>query len=156
METKQAIAAVCIVGGILSFAALFLPWAADPQHGTLVFGLNLFEGPLQRSWHAFIPIFAAVLGLLVAIAGVAMARTDGRRRLALPLSVVVLGIAIIVLGYLVKGIVLGDMIAYYVDGPSAKYLVNLGYTHSFGQYISMLGGALAAVGGLVSTIKGRL
>lgn len=155
METRQIIAAVCIVGGVLALAALFLPWAVDPQHNTSTIGLDLFEGTLQRTWHASIPIFSAVLGLLVAIVGVAMSRTDSRKKTVLSLAVVVLGIAIIVLGYLVKDIVLGDMIAYFVDGPATK-AGSLGYVHGFGQYVSMLGGALAIVGGVVSAMKGRV
>ena len=135
--------------------ALFLPWSVDPQHNTSTIGLDLFEGTLDRTWHAFIPIYSAVLGILVAIVGAAMARADDRKRTALTLAVVVLGVAIVVLGYLVKDIVLGNMIAYFVDGPAAK-AVNFGYVHGFGQYVSMLGGALVIVGGAVYAMKGRV
>jgi len=157
METRQIIAVVCIVGGILSFVALFLPWGVDPESNISTIGLDLHNGPLPRTWQAYMPIVTAVLGAIVALIGVAMARTDGRKRLALSLVVVVLGIAIIVLGYLVKDIVLGDMVAYYVDGPVTKLSpYNFGFEHGFGQYLSMFGGILAIAGGVVSVFKGRI
>lgn len=102
------------------------------------------------------PIVTAVLGATVALIGVATVRTDGRKRLVLSLVVVVLGFAIIVLGYLVKDIVLGDMVAYYVDGPVTKIPYNFGFEHGFGQYLSMFGGILAIAGGVVSVFKGRI